>query len=147
MWNSMLITNGVQYDSWSWNDKPRRHYFVWVNYREVNMQWETDVEDCGCGRSSDCHCESWVYNVLMAETTVLQLCHPINPHMVIEGGKSTPIPIFWTPLLNRLELTGTLLKYVGATKWPIFGNSNTTCKVKMAAAMQRLYLFFHIDNL
>jgi len=41
----------------------------------------------------------------------------------------------------------TLPKYVGATKWPIFGSSTTTRKIKMAAAIQGLCLFFHIDNL
>ena len=33
----------------------------------------------------------------------------IKPHMVIGGGvKVPPRPIFWTPYLNRMELTGTL---------------------------------------
>ena len=37
------------------------------------------------------------------------MCQPfINPHMVIRRVKVPPRPIFWTPFLNRMELTGTL---------------------------------------
>ena len=67
------------------------------------------------------------------------------------GGKSTPQTDLLIAISKPHGVNGntsvTFPRYVVATKWSIFGNSTTTWKIKMAAAIQGFCLFFHIDNL